>query len=79
MSESTRALVEKALLEYNYVPNFNARDLAYHKTYRIGYIGMAHYGSTFFSKLMQDGIRKALAELEDNGLQIVSAISYRCV
>lgn len=37
---------------------------------------MAHYGSTFFSKLMQDGIRKALAELEDNGLQIVSAISY---
>lgn len=76
VSESTRALVEKALLEYNYVPNFNARDLAYHKTYRIGYIGMAHYGSTFFSKLMQDGIRKALAELEDNGLQIVSAISY---
>lgn len=41
VSESTRALVEKALLEYNYVPNFNARDLAYHKTYRIGYIGMA--------------------------------------
>ena len=75
VSDETRAVVEKALKQYNYVPNYNARDLAHHKNYKIAYIGMAHHGSRYFAKMTQMGIQKALAELADNGLEVVSSIA----
>ncbi len=71
VSEKTRHKVQTALEKYKYVPNYNARDLARGKKYRIGYIGMRHLSATYFSVLVNEGLNRAYNDFVDNGLEIL--------
>ncbi|MEA5003470.1 MAG: substrate-binding domain-containing protein [Christensenella sp.] len=77
VKDSTKELVEEALKKYNYVPNLNARDLARHTRHAVGYVGM-DYSASYFFTMMQWGLKRAIDEFGDNGLDIViSKSSHR--
>ena len=68
--EITRQRVEKALKKYNYVPNYSARNLAKHKEYRIGYVGMNHSPNTYFFDITKAAMLQAQADYADSGLNL---------
>jgi len=71
VSEKTTQKVRRSLEEYNYVPNYNARDLAKSKRYRIAYIGMRHLSAKYFSSLINKGLARAHTDFVDHGLEIL--------
>lgn len=70
VKDSTKKIVEDALRKYKYVPNLNARDLARHCRHTIGYVGM-DYSASYFFTMMKWGLKRALDEFGDNGLDLV--------
>lgn len=71
VTEETKAKVEAALEKYHYVPNYNARDLARNRKYRIGYVGMIHLSANYFATMTAVGMKRALKEYRDRGLELV--------
>lgn len=71
VSDRTRSIVNEALEKYHYVQNKNARNLAMNRQYNIGYIGFKSKSANYFSKAMNDGIRRAVKEFGDDGLAML--------
>ena len=70
VSEETTQKVLDAVKEYHYIPNYNARELAKGKAYRIAYVGMHYISNNYFSILARRGMKKAFEEYRDKGLEI---------
>lgn len=71
VSNETKKKVLNALKQFNYVPNYNARDLAKSKRYQIAYIGMRHLSAKYFSILVNEGLKQAYNDFVDHGLEIL--------
>ena len=71
VKESTRRYVEEALKIYDYKPNYNARDLARNRKYRIAYLGMEHLSAAYFFPMTMVGVERAVNEFKDNGLELI--------
>lgn len=71
VSDETKQKVLAAIEKYNYVPNYNARDLAKARKYKIAYIGMRHLSAKYFSILVNEGLKRAYDDFVDNGLEIL--------
>ena len=76
-SEETRERVFRALEEYNFRANNNARNLAKHKEYKIAFVGFYSMRFEYFFKEIDEGIEKAVADYEDDGLQMIKKYSDR--
>ena len=75
VAEKTRGQVLRALEQYDYRPNINARNLARNRLYTIGFAGLQAKNAPYFSELIMRGIDKALTQLEDHGLRVISRIA----
>ncbi len=71
VKESTRRYVEEALKKYDYTPNYNARDLARNRKYRIAYMGMEHLSAAYFFPMTMVGVERAINEFKDHGLELI--------
>lgn len=76
-SEETKERVYKALEAYDFRLNNHARNLAKRKEYKIAFIGFYSTRFGYFFDEIQAGIKKAVEEYEDDGLQIFTAYSDR--
>ncbi len=75
VSDETREKVLEAVEKYDYVPNYNARDLAKGKSYRIAYIGMYHLSAKYFSVMVKKGLDLGYENFVDHGLELLVAES----
>lgn len=76
-SEETEKRVFKALEDYNFRANNNARNLAKHREYKIAFVGFYSMRFKYFFDEIDAGIERALADYEDDGLQIIKKYSDR--
>lgn len=76
-SEETKERVFRALEEYDFRANNNARNLAKHREYRIAFVGFYSQRFKYFFDEIDLGIKRAIADYEDDGLQIIRKYSDR--
>ncbi len=73
-SEQTRQTVLKAIKQYHYRPNLNARNLALRKKYTIAYVGLYSNLDQYYNQNIQTGLKQALLEFEDDGLCLINHV-----
>lgn len=76
-SEETKQRVFNALEEYNFRMNKNARNLAKNCEYKIAFVGFYSTRFGYFFDEIEAGLKRAVADYEDDGLQIITAYSDR--
>lgn len=76
-SEETKDRVFRALEEHDFRANNNARNLAKNREYRIAFVGFYSKRFKYFFEEIELGIRRAIADYEDDGLQMIRRYSDR--
>jgi len=69
-SEKTKEEIFRAMEQYGYHPNLNARNLAKSQPIEIGFIGIRHNKLLHFERQVREGIDWAMKQYEDDGLQV---------
>lgn len=76
-SEETKNRVFRALEEYDFRMNNNARNLAKNQEYKIAFVGFYSQRFKYFFDEIDEGIERAIFDYEDDGLQMIKKYSDR--
>lgn len=76
-SIETQEKVFKALKDYNFTVNRNARNLAKNQKYQIAFVGFYSTRFAYFFEEIDTGIERVAREYADDGLQVLRAYSDR--
>lgn len=76
-SAETQERVFRAMEQYNFKANNNARNLAKNREYKIAFVGFYSTRFEYFFKEIEAGIDDAIVDYQDDGLQIIRKYSDR--